>query len=374
VAVCWRRSSRTDDPETCRAPPPRWSGRRRDPRRACDGVARARRPIHRHRRLPSLGYRTGILPSRQSGQGDSFGLDVICLTPHSFTLVASGPRPASPFLLLGASCTGLRFPGAPRGNARRMVPRDAGQAMPRAGHNPARLSPKAHAGARFRPTDRSFSTRCSPCVPPGRGGKVRPVVSIARGAREAWIASGPTPGSQESPNAQAAAGRSPKACGGSRGPEAAAPSAAGAPPRGRGHVPSWHRASAGGLEALEEFLRHVPARSGLAFVVVQHLDPTQKGLLPELLQAPTACRPPDQGSDAGPAGQRVRDSPTPTCHSSAGTVPAGAGHPARLRLPSTASSALGGPARAEHRHPAVGDGTMARWACGPSRNRGASSW
>jgi two-component system, chemotaxis family, CheB/CheR fusion protein len=46
-------------------------------------------------------------------------------------------------------------------------------------------------------------------------------------------------------------------------------------------------ASAGGLEALEEFLRHVPARSGLAFVVVQHLDPTQKGLLPELLQRAT---------------------------------------------------------------------------------------
>ena len=43
-------------------------------------------------------------------------------------------------------------------------------------------------------------------------------------------------------------------------------------------------ASAGGLEALEEFLRHVPDKSGLAFVIVQHLDPTHKGLLPELLQ------------------------------------------------------------------------------------------
>ena len=46
-------------------------------------------------------------------------------------------------------------------------------------------------------------------------------------------------------------------------------------------------ASAGGLEALEEFFRHVPAGSGLAFVVVQHLDPTHKGLLPELLQRAT---------------------------------------------------------------------------------------
>lgn len=32
--------------------------------------------------------------------------------------------------------------------------------------------------------------------------------------------------------------------------------------------------SAGGLEALEHFLTHVPKNSGLAFVIVQHLDPT----------------------------------------------------------------------------------------------------
>ncbi len=43
-------------------------------------------------------------------------------------------------------------------------------------------------------------------------------------------------------------------------------------------------ASAGGLEALEQFLGGVPAGSGMAFVVVQHLDPTYKGMLPELLQ------------------------------------------------------------------------------------------
>ena len=42
-------------------------------------------------------------------------------------------------------------------------------------------------------------------------------------------------------------------------------------------------ASAGGLEALEQFLRQVPARSGMAFVIVQHLDPTRKGMLVELL-------------------------------------------------------------------------------------------
>lgn len=46
-------------------------------------------------------------------------------------------------------------------------------------------------------------------------------------------------------------------------------------------------ASAGGLEALEQFLRHVPEKCGMAFVVVQHLDPTHKGIMPELLQRAT---------------------------------------------------------------------------------------
>jgi two-component system CheB/CheR fusion protein len=47
-------------------------------------------------------------------------------------------------------------------------------------------------------------------------------------------------------------------------------------------------ASAGGLEALELFFKGVPAVSGIAFVVVQHLDPTHKGMLVELLQRATA--------------------------------------------------------------------------------------
>jgi two-component system CheB/CheR fusion protein len=42
--------------------------------------------------------------------------------------------------------------------------------------------------------------------------------------------------------------------------------------------------SAGGLEALEQFLRNVPADSGMAYVVVQHLDPTHKTMLVELLR------------------------------------------------------------------------------------------
>ena len=49
-------------------------------------------------------------------------------------------------------------------------------------------------------------------------------------------------------------------------------------------------ASAGGLEALEQFLGNVTENSGLAYVVIQHLDPTQKGMLPELLQRVTSMK------------------------------------------------------------------------------------
>jgi two-component system, chemotaxis family, CheB/CheR fusion protein len=42
--------------------------------------------------------------------------------------------------------------------------------------------------------------------------------------------------------------------------------------------------SAGGLEALEKFLTHVPADSGLAIVIVQHLAPDHDSALPQLLQ------------------------------------------------------------------------------------------
>ncbi len=47
-------------------------------------------------------------------------------------------------------------------------------------------------------------------------------------------------------------------------------------------------ASAGGLEAFEDFFKHMPPSSGMAFVVVQHLDPTKHGMLPELLQRITS--------------------------------------------------------------------------------------
>ena len=47
-------------------------------------------------------------------------------------------------------------------------------------------------------------------------------------------------------------------------------------------------ASAGGLAAIQQFLAGVPAASGLAYVVVQHLDPTHKTMLVELLARSSA--------------------------------------------------------------------------------------
>ncbi|MDD3517533.1 MAG: chemotaxis protein CheB [Chromatiales bacterium] len=46
-------------------------------------------------------------------------------------------------------------------------------------------------------------------------------------------------------------------------------------------------ASAGGLEAIEAFFKHMPHDSGLAFVVVQHLSPDYKSLMAELLSKHT---------------------------------------------------------------------------------------
>jgi two-component system CheB/CheR fusion protein len=49
-------------------------------------------------------------------------------------------------------------------------------------------------------------------------------------------------------------------------------------------------ASAGGLDPICEFLAGVPPSSGFAYVVVQHLDPLHKGMLPELLQRVTRMK------------------------------------------------------------------------------------
>jgi two-component system CheB/CheR fusion protein len=49
-------------------------------------------------------------------------------------------------------------------------------------------------------------------------------------------------------------------------------------------------ASAGGLEALQEFFKAVPMNSGIGFVVIQHLSPDYKSLMDELLARYTKLR------------------------------------------------------------------------------------
>jgi two-component system CheB/CheR fusion protein len=48
--------------------------------------------------------------------------------------------------------------------------------------------------------------------------------------------------------------------------------------------------SAGALEAFEQFFHNMPATPGLVFVLVPHLDPTPKGVMPELLQRLTPMK------------------------------------------------------------------------------------
>ncbi|WKZ18028.1 MAG: chemotaxis protein CheB [Candidatus Jettenia sp. CY-1] len=49
-------------------------------------------------------------------------------------------------------------------------------------------------------------------------------------------------------------------------------------------------ASAGGLEALEQFFTHMPSNSGAAYVVVQHLDPTHSSIMADLLKRFTSMK------------------------------------------------------------------------------------
>src|SRR5687768_13249117 len=46
-------------------------------------------------------------------------------------------------------------------------------------------------------------------------------------------------------------------------------------------------ASAGGLEAFKQFLKRLPVDTGMAFVLVTHLDPKHESILPELLARAT---------------------------------------------------------------------------------------
>src|SRR5438128_171849 len=62
-----------------------------------------------------------------------------------------------------------------------------------------------------------------------------------------------------------------------------------ATPKAGSRSPHWPMpvvgigASAGGLEALKTFFAAMPAKTGLAFVVIVHLDPTHESLMPQLV-------------------------------------------------------------------------------------------
>ena len=49
-------------------------------------------------------------------------------------------------------------------------------------------------------------------------------------------------------------------------------------------------ASAGGIEAITELIRHLPSDTGMAFVLIQHLDPKHHSILTELVSKETAMR------------------------------------------------------------------------------------
>src|SRR5664280_1445292 len=49
-------------------------------------------------------------------------------------------------------------------------------------------------------------------------------------------------------------------------------------------------ASAGGLEALEKFFENMPKTSGMAFIIVTHLDPNHISIMPELIQKSTKMK------------------------------------------------------------------------------------
>jgi two-component system, chemotaxis family, CheB/CheR fusion protein len=48
--------------------------------------------------------------------------------------------------------------------------------------------------------------------------------------------------------------------------------------------------SAGALEAFEQFFTHMPTDSGFGFVLIPHLDPTHKGMMPDLLSRCTSMK------------------------------------------------------------------------------------
>src|SRR5208282_2580474 len=61
------------------------------------------------------------------------------------------------------------------------------------------------------------------------------------------------------------------------------------PPRGPGDFPVVGiGASAGGLDACRKLVDALPAGNGMAFILVQHLDPTHESMMVELLAGHTS--------------------------------------------------------------------------------------
>lgn len=58
-------------------------------------------------------------------------------------------------------------------------------------------------------------------------------------------------------------------------------------------------ASAGGLEAFTQLLSHLPADTGMAFILLQHLDPNQPSLLSAIIARPTAMPVQEVGNRGG---------------------------------------------------------------------------
>jgi two-component system CheB/CheR fusion protein len=71
--------------------------------------------------------------------------------------------------------------------------------------------------------------------------------------------------------------------------------------------------SAGGFEAAIELLRYLPAKSGMAFVIVQHLDPHHGSQLPKLLGKATAMPVTELTKTIGPLPNNVYVQPPNKC-------------------------------------------------------------
>src|ERR1700751_5180147 len=89
-------------------------------------------------------------------------------------------------------------------------------------------------------------------------------------------------------------------------PKIARPRSNGRPPPARGASGGWGDlsvvgigASAGGLDACRKLVGALPADNGMAFILVQHLDPTHESMMVDLLAGHTAKSVP-QATDGMP--------------------------------------------------------------------------